>query len=206
MKEFSKSVRFLNGYRLVYKPDHPKAMKSANWLGYVYEHIFIMEKDLGRSIRDDEIVHHLDGDRANNRIENLLVVSADQHSKIHAWMNSGAPICESYRMNRVNSVNPSFKQPKLCGICGHTLQNKQKQFCSEGCYRNKQRKVEWPSKERLQRLLSENSVVSVGKLFGVSDNAVRKWARKYGLNTATLSRAAGTPAEGAETSGEVKSS
>jgi 5-methylcytosine-specific restriction endonuclease McrA len=45
----------------------------------------------------------------------------------------------------------------------------------------KNRKVERPSKDELQTLLVENSFVEIGKIFFVSDNAVRKWAKRYCL-------------------------
>ena len=44
----------------------------------------------------------------------------------------------------------------------------------------------------------------VGIKYGVSDNAIRKWLKAYGINKATLSQARGIPLEGAETSGEVQ--
>lgn len=43
------------------------------------------------------------------------------------------------------------------------------------------RKVTWPTKQELASLLDYMSYVQVGKMFGVSDNAVRKWAKKYGI-------------------------
>tara|TARA_R110000822_G_scaffold37798_1_gene105530 strand:+ start:76 stop:582 length:507 start_codon:yes stop_codon:yes gene_type:complete len=38
-----------------------------------YDHIRIMEKKIGRNLTKLEIVHHIDGDRANNSLENLLL-------------------------------------------------------------------------------------------------------------------------------------
>jgi len=46
------------------------------------EHRFIMEKHLNRKLKRAEIVHHLDGDRANNNIENLEVTSLKEHSAL----------------------------------------------------------------------------------------------------------------------------
>ena len=48
-------------------PDHPNATKH----GYVLEHRVVMENYLGRLLTKGEVVHHLDGNKHNNQIENL---------------------------------------------------------------------------------------------------------------------------------------
>ena len=70
-----KNTRTLNGYVVVYAPNHPKAMQSHNWKGYVYEHILVAEEDYGRSLLDNEEVHHLDSNRSNNSPSNLIILS-----------------------------------------------------------------------------------------------------------------------------------
>jgi hypothetical protein len=47
------------------------------------EHRVIMEAHLGRPLRHDEHVHHLNEDKADNRIENLRVVSASEHKRLY---------------------------------------------------------------------------------------------------------------------------
>jgi hypothetical protein len=123
----SKKVRYLNGYRLIYLPDHPSAMTSLNWTGYVYEHIAVAESFLGRRLAKDEVVHHLDLNRSNNRTENLLVLLRSQHVKLHTWIDKGAPIEETCRVNGVNSVESKADKIKYC-FCGATLQAKEKFF------------------------------------------------------------------------------
>lgn len=48
------------------------------------EHRYLMEQALGRKLRKDEVVHHINGDKMDNRIENLQVMSWAEHNKLHS--------------------------------------------------------------------------------------------------------------------------
>jgi len=47
------------------------------------EHVVKMEARLGRRLKDDECVHHIDGDRQNNADNNLALVTRSGHSRLH---------------------------------------------------------------------------------------------------------------------------
>lgn len=158
-----------NGYTVIFDPKHPRALTN----GCVYEHVALAEKLLGRSLTKNEVVHHLDGDRSNNSVENLLVLERSQHRKLHAWLDRGAPI---YVPGEVN------KEVRNCEACGKQLNRNQLRFCSQGCGRSgRNRKVEWPEPDVLLKDLAEMSWTKVGEKYGVSDNSVRKWVKVYGL-------------------------
>ena len=92
-------------YRQYYVSTHPKFFrrKSKGWCkrqgyivrrvvnhkhaergGYMLEHRLVMEEKLGRFlIPKKEVVHHLDGDRSNNHINNLILTSLTEHPKGH---------------------------------------------------------------------------------------------------------------------------
>ena len=79
-----------DGYRLIRDPEHYLARKD----GYVYEHRLIASEALGKPIPKKSIVHHIDGDRLNNK-NNNLVICEDRgyhkliHQRIEAKKESG---------------------------------------------------------------------------------------------------------------------
>ena len=64
------------GYVEVWKPDHPNCRSA----GYIFEHRLIMSELLGRPLHDKENVHHINGDRSDNKIENLELWNTSQPS------------------------------------------------------------------------------------------------------------------------------
>lgn len=115
---------------------HPnwKGGKSLNNTGYfrlqvngscILEHRYVMEKYLGRKLKRKEVVHHKNGIKTDNRVENLEIVKNNsEHMRMHRWSFGGKETITCLNCNN-NFVN--FKSNK-------------RKFCSKKCYTEQQRR------------------------------------------------------------------
>lgn len=76
--------RHTSGYILEYRPDHPHAQRD----GFVYQHRLVMESMIGRLLLPEEVVHHIDGNEANNDPTNLELF-ADNRSHMQHHRETG---------------------------------------------------------------------------------------------------------------------
>ena len=191
---------FLNGYIAIYMPEHPRAFDN----GCVYEHILVAEKILGRPLKIEECVHHKDLNRTNNDEENLMIFATNNdHIAFHGGakiikQEDGTYICESVKIdyhiynNRTKEdINNNIKdigsvvivknkvKYNLCPVCKTNLKSIKASKCLE-CH-NKEKSKNIASKEVLQNLIYKYPFTQIGKMFGVTDNTIRKWCKKYNL-------------------------
>lgn len=139
LRERKARTRTKAGYIIVRCPEHPAAGAS----GQVYYHRLVMERRLGRFLRAGEVVHHRNGDRADNRLSNLEVMSPADHHKHHhqvgqlrsasrskedsvVGLRSRGLLVEQIAQ-RVGLCEPTVlailrKYPIVCGYCGRTFQ------------------------------------------------------------------------------------
>ncbi len=67
----------IDGYIYIHSPNHPNRTK----MGYVCEHRLVMERFLGKYLKNHEVAHHKNHNKQDNRIENLeLLPSTGKHS------------------------------------------------------------------------------------------------------------------------------
>ena len=64
----------VQGYKMIY----------GGYKKRIAEHRKVMEKQMGRKLRSDEIVHHIDHDKTNNDISNLTIMTRAEHARLHA--------------------------------------------------------------------------------------------------------------------------
>ena len=92
-----------------------------------------------------------------------------------------------YCYNKINEKNKIEKREKerkkvVCPVCKNSfIPERGQKYCCKECMHYGQRKVIRPSREELKILLRKENFVQIGKNYGVSDNAVRKWCAYYDL-------------------------
>jgi hypothetical protein len=156
------------GYMIGYSPGHPMANKS----GKIYEHRYVMANHLGRMLLTDEHVHHVDGNKTNNSLDNLVLMTNSEHMRMHTT--------ERYRLigksERCDIVNE-------CRQCKKEISTKHyinQIYCSPECCSLSRRKFE-VSKEELEELVWNMPTTQIAEMYQVSDKAIEKRCKKLGI-------------------------
>jgi hypothetical protein len=147
-----------NGYPSIYIPEH----ELADQTGRVFIHRLVMSEHLGRKLNSNEIVHHKDGNKWNWKIDNLELTNRVEHGKHH---------------------HENETTPRYCKYCYELFTPKQNRikFCSPKCSQLANRRFT-VTKEVLKKLVWVMPTTKVAKSFGVSDKAVEKRCKLFGIN------------------------
>ena len=109
------------GYLLALVPNHPNARKD----GYLYDHRVVMENFLGRLLLNTEVVHHINGVRDDNRIENLELMTLASHSSLHHKTGESCvelicSYCEEVFLREVRHYNTALRKGRTKFYCGRS--------------------------------------------------------------------------------------
>lgn len=151
------------GYMYCYAPDH----YCANKAGKVLEHVMVMADYIGRKLLSIECVHHIDRNRKNNDISNLMLLTQQEHRELHSIEDRDVEY---------------YEQP--CKYCGKPMTlssaTSYRTNCSQECAIMSSRKFE-VTPEELYELVWSMPTVEVAKRLGISDVAVGKRCKRLGV-------------------------
>ncbi len=145
--------------------------------------------------------HHLDplkkdfsfGDNTNRSWQNTkeelkkcILVCANCHREIHSGLIDNNKLQSSFIESRAEEIDKLIQDLKThkvyyCKTCGKEVW--QGNDCCPECAAKKLRVVERPNRELLKEKIRNQTFISIGNEYGVSDNAIRKWCKAYNLPT-----------------------
>lgn len=113
-------------------------------------------------------LHHINGNHCDNRLDNLLILCANCHAQTNNYRG---------RKTKPDSNHRQYKNlSNTCVDCGAKILNRSQRCVS--CHRIKSRKVtNRPSVDELIAKVNEIGYCAVGRMYGVSDSAIRKWIK-----------------------------
>ena len=155
-------------------------------------------------------LHHINGDRTDNRLENLQVLCPNCHALTDNYCGKNTStakakkLTENKKVEKVNSVYgeefaSSFfekirkhnHEERFCEKCGKKIEGRdkhRKKYCSNECYYEAMRKL--PDQSKLKEKLDEFgwNKTKTGEYFGVTDSSIRKWIKKYKIENPNLGK------------------
>ena len=120
------------------------------------------------------VLDHINGIPNDNRLENLRFLCPNCNSQTETFAGRNVKYKKQIK-KCTNCESPVSKNATLCNEC---FVNRKHLNLRKSAPRLERRKFE-VTKEELQELLKNNSFVSIGKMFGVSDNAIRKRCKLF---------------------------
>lgn len=122
----------------------------------------------------------MNGNSRDNRIENLTLLCPNCHAMTETYREKNK---KRYNKKDVDLSNPKLKKIKkqfFCIKCCKEISIGSKHQLCRNCSQKMSRKFD-PTKEELEKLIVEKPILEVGRIFSVSDKAIKKRCIKLGI-------------------------
>lgn len=140
-----------------------------NKLTRKYEHKLVAEQAYG-SVPKGHHVHHANEIRTDNRAENLSIVSPKEHVNAHGRVAQFVDTTCAHCGKPLRIYHVQFRKSK-------------DSYCDQVCSHEGLKPVEWPTPEKLfEQMQAIRNFSAIGRMYGVSDNTIRNWAKQYDLD------------------------
>lgn len=141
-------------------------------------HIDPNEKDFSFNKKDN-----LSWEKIIQELPKCILLCANCHREVHQNLifNELKTSFDKQKADTISKKIADLKAHKIyyCKYCGKIVSSGNN--CCVECASINRRIVERPSREELKNLIREKTFLEIGKMFNVSDNAIRKWCDKYNL-------------------------
>ena len=118
------------------------------------------------------ILDHINGNNKDDRLENLRWVCPNCNQQLDT--TNGKNLKNRKHITK-NGIMESKETKYFCSKCGKEITKQAETGMCFECYSIQNRKSKRPSREELKEIIRKFPFTQIGKKYGVSDNAIRKW-------------------------------
>lgn len=167
-----------DGYRMILAEDHP----FADVKGYVREHRLVMESSIGRFLDPKEVVHHIDGDRSNNSIENLKLYASNAY---HLSDAHGLKIPDQERYIALYESGMSAREiGKEIGVDHHAVaKSMRKSGVKTRTKEEAVRNPNMPQDDEIREMLKTMTFSEIADKIGIGLMHVKAYAKYHGIKS-----------------------
>lgn len=154
--------------------------------GLEFHHINPEQKSYG--ISAGGICHNLEDDLTE--VRKCVLVCSNCHREIHdgyyteqeLWQHQIFLEDVANHLREIKGRRLDWEEPEHCAVCGKPLSRDAKRTICQDCYIKQKHSVR-PNREQLKELIRTTPFTKIGEIYGVSDNAIRKWCKAVNLPT-----------------------
>lgn len=116
----------------------------------ISEHRYVMEQHIGRKLQKNEVVHHINHDHRDNRIENLMIMDPTSHAKYHCTLSNHGKWTRDSSHSKCKDCGTNERPHYMNGMCERCVERKRlikrreynKESCRKRYYANRRKRLD----------------------------------------------------------------